>query len=74
MATEAVNRLKRRADAITVELEEMNSNAAGGKPNAPGKNIDHVGYRLSLYQELDLIDGRIAMLTGGAQVDVIGRI
>jgi len=73
MATETANLLTRRA-AIAEELADMSSITAGGKPNAPGKNIDHVGYRLSLYQELELIDGRIAMLSGGAQVDVIGRI
>ena len=73
MSTELQALLNRRRD-IATELEEMNSNAAGGKPDAAGKNVGHVAYRLSLLQERIMLNQEIAVLSGGAQVDVIGRI
>ena len=73
MASDLTNLQSRRTE-IFEELKKMSPDTAGGKPNAPGKNADHVGYRMSLYAELREIAQQMAILTGGSQVDVYGRI
>lgn len=56
-----LDNLKTRRTAIASELAALTSTAAGGLPNASGEglNIDHMGYRLSLYKELDEINALI---------------
>jgi len=52
--------LKTRRDAITAELAALSSTAAGGKPNASGGDqVDHVGYKKGLYEELRQINAAI---------------
>jgi hypothetical protein len=77
MATVAELLIVRR-DAIVDELTAMSSTAAGGLPNASGGgdklHIDHVGYRMSLYQELEQIEKRLLALEGTTIIETIGEI
>lgn len=56
-----ITNLKTRRAAICTEIAALDSTVAGGKPNANGEGggIDHVGYKKSLYEELDMISARI---------------
>jgi hypothetical protein len=38
----------------------LSSSTAGGKPNSSQGGIDHVGYKNSLYEELDMITKQLA--------------
>ena len=83
MATALENLITRR-DAIAAELAALGTASAGltqsyssssdidpgGLPNTtgPGTNIDHVGYKMSLYQELNEINKLIAALAGGFDI------
>lgn len=62
-----ISQLKQRRDAIIAELAALDSTKAGGKPNVSGAgvNVDHVGYKRALYEELELIDKRLATLDIG---------
>lgn len=77
MATAAEQLLTRR-DAILAELAAMSSSSAGGLPNATGGgdkvNIDHVGYRRSLYEELRMIEEQLRAYEGTTFVDTIGEV
>ncbi|MGE5192810.1 MAG: hypothetical protein ACM3U2_09925 [Deltaproteobacteria bacterium] len=63
--TDLENLLTRRSNVIA-ELAAMNSSASGGKPSytIDGQAVDHVAYRKSLYEELDLLNRQIAILQG----------
>lgn len=52
----------------------MGPTKAGGKPNAsgPGVNVDHVGYRRSLYQELKDVEHQIRLLDGPYELETRG--
>lgn len=65
MASDLDNLQARRA-AITAELAAMTSTSMGGKIDfsVDGQSESHVAYRLSLYQELELIDKQIASAEG----------
>lgn len=64
--TDLLANLKARREQIGVELAELTKTAIGGKPNAGSANqVDHVGWRLSLYKELEEIDRQIARYEGG---------
>ena len=69
MPTDLEN-LKTRRTAIYTELSELDATRAGGKPNAggSGNTIDHVGYKRSLYDELDRINAQIAAAEGPWEV------
>lgn len=41
-----------RQTAIGVELAELTSSAAGGKPDASKSGVQHVAYKDGLYREL----------------------
>ena len=63
MAT-LIENLKTRKKAIGVILADMSATTAGGIPNytAPnGQSFDHVGYRTSLYAELQSINQQLAL-------------
>ena len=62
-----ISQLKQRRDAIIAELAALDSTKAGGKPNVSGAgvNVDHIGYKRSLYEELDAIDKRLVRLDVG---------
>lgn len=67
MSSSLLANLKLRREQIGVELAALDKRTIGGKPNAGGSNqSDHVQWRLSLYQELEAIDGQIARYEGGA--------
>ena len=69
MATTDLTYLKARRSAILLELSNMSATEAGGLPNHSGKaNVDHVGYRLSLYRELEHISKLIDQICGGWEV------
>lgn len=65
MATDISNLLTRRSN-ILAELAALTSTASGGKPTytIDGQTVDHVGYRTSLYQELQFINEQIAIAEG----------
>lgn len=77
MATPA-ELLTQRRDAILAELASMSSTSAGGLPNATGGgdkvNIDHVGYRKSLYEELRMIDEQLRSFEGATIIETIGEV
>ncbi len=54
--------LKTRRTAVAAELAALSSTSPGGKPtySKEGQSVDHVGYRRSLYEELDKLDELIA--------------
>lgn len=67
MATVLQN-LQTRLAAIAAELAAMSPTAAGGKPDAGKSGIGHVAYRLSLLQEMDMLQKQIdheALNSGG---------
>jgi hypothetical protein len=74
MATDLEN-LQARKAAILAELAALDTTKAGGLPNAsgPGVNVDHVGYRDSLYRELEKIDQLIAAAEGPFEVEMRGE-
>ena len=71
-----------RRDAIAVELAQMSTSKAGGKPNvqpnnnADGVNVDHMAYRLSLLKELAYLNNMIekAQATALAAAGNVGII
>ncbi len=69
MATTAtlLAQLKQRRDAVIAELSAIDSTKAGGKPNVSGAgvNVDHVGYKRALYEELDALEKQINRLDVG---------
>ncbi len=67
MATFLEN-LTARRNAIAAELAALTATTAGGKPNASATGIDHVGYKMGLYRELEEIEKRIAA-AGGSITD-----
>lgn len=69
MATNAANLalLKGRRDAVIAELNALSASRAGGKPNVmgPGVNVDHQGYKKSLYDELRELNAQISRFGAG---------
>lgn len=64
--TDLLANLRLRREQIGVELAALTKATIGGKPNASSSNqVDHVQWRLSLYQELEAIDAQIAKYEGG---------
>lgn len=61
--------LQQRKATILQRLASLDG-GAGDKPNASldGESVDHVGYRRSLYEELDLINKQIATAEGPWEV------
>ncbi len=70
MTSEELNQLKTRRAAITAEISQLNQSTAGGKPSytIDGQSVDHVGYRKSLYDELDRINQAISALSGSIEL------
>lgn len=66
MASANVTALKARRTAIINELNALDSTKAGGNPNTSGAgiNVDHVGYKRSLYEELREINQLLRQLDG----------
>lgn len=62
-----VANLQTRRATVAAQLAAMTSTSVGGKPNASGTdvNVDHVGYRQSLLQELADINAQLAILDPG---------
>ena len=67
MASDLEN-LKTRRSAIIAELAGLTSTSPGGRVNqtAMGRSLDHVGYRMSLLQELKDINALIATADDGS--------
>lgn len=64
-----------RRDAIGAELAALATTKAGGKPNAAGTNqVDHVGYKDSLYRELRELNEQIATAQGPVEVVTYGIV
>lgn len=64
MATRAEN-IETRLDAIAAELAAMSASMAGGLPNnSEAGNIDHVGYRMSLLNEMAALRQELAAAEG----------
>jgi hypothetical protein len=63
--TDLDNLLLRRSNIIA-ELAAMNPAASGGKPSysIDGQQVDHVAYRRSLYEELEMLNRQISVLQG----------
>ncbi|MBT7069660.1 MAG: hypothetical protein HN975_02065 [Anaerolineae bacterium] len=63
-----ITNLKTRRLAISVELAAMGITKAGGLPNraSEGINVDHVGYRKSLWEEMMALDDLITQLESEA--------
>ena len=71
---EQIQDLKNRRNIITVQLSNMSPTDLGGKPNSsgPGANVENVRYRLSLYQELQMIREQIVFLEGPVEIEHLG--
>jgi len=68
--------LQTRKSAILAELAALSSSAAGGRPNINGGGmgvVDHTGYRLSLYKELEELNKMIDIASGPWEVPLEGR-
>ena len=65
MPSDLQNLLARKA-AITAELASLSSTANGGKPSysIDGQHVRHTEYKLSLYEELKMIDQLIVAAEG----------
>ena len=67
--------LEARRDAVAAELAAMSTSKAGGLPNvqgqrgADGVNVDHVGWRKSLLDELAMLDKLIEKAKAKALYD-----
>lgn len=70
MPTDYENLLARKS-AIISQLAGMTASSAGGKPNysIDGQSVDHVGFRKSLYEELESINRLIAAAEGPWEVE-----
>jgi hypothetical protein len=66
MATRAEN-IETRLDAIAAELAAMDATKAGGLPDAPG-GIGHVEYRMSLVNEMKMLNAELSRLDGAWEV------
>lgn len=62
-----ITRLEERRTTVILELNSLSVTAAGGTPNTSGIGavVDMVGYKKSLYEELQSIS---EMLSSGAAV------
>jgi hypothetical protein len=71
MATRAEN-IETRLDNIAAELAAMDATEAGGLPNAMTgggiASVDHVGYRLSLIEEMRGLVAELSRLEGAWEV------
>lgn len=75
MADDLTNLLTRRSNILN-ELAALSSSTPGGKPNVQGGGagtVDHVGYKKSLYEELELLNRQIDMIQGPWEVPLEGR-
>ncbi len=63
-----LGQLETRRDAILVELAGLDATRAGGLPNSTLGEVDHVGYRKSLYDELEAINRLIAAAEGPFEI------
>lgn len=65
-----IDDLKDRRDTVAAEIKALATTTAGGLPNASGQgsNVDHVGYKKSLYDELKMLDEVIATEEGGWEI------
>jgi len=73
MASDIDNLLTRRTN-ILAELAALNSTKPGGKPSysTDGQAVDHVKYKLSLYEELKSLNETIAAISGPFEIESVG--
>ena len=73
MASDLDNLLTRRTN-ILAELAALDSTKPGGKPSysTDGQAVDHVKYKMSLYEELKSINETIAAISGPFEVESVG--
>lgn len=67
--------LKDRRDALLAELAGWTpGTSVGDKPNSsgPGTNVDHVGYRLSRWRELQEVEELVLKYEGPVEVTHYG--
>jgi len=69
MASDLDNLLTRRS-TLLAELAAIGPGTSGGKPtySIDGQSVDHTAYRMSLYQELELLERQIATRNGPFEV------
>jgi hypothetical protein len=71
-----LSNLQTRRSAILAELAALDSTKAGGKPSysADGQAVDHVKYKMSLYEELKQINELLASpaLAGPWEIESVG--
>jgi hypothetical protein len=60
--------LKARRDTVLAELAAMDATKAGGKPDSVVGGIEHTAYRMSLYDELERIEGKLSSYDGPFEV------
>ena len=68
--SDVVTKLKARRDSILDELAAMSSSTAGGKPDSTQGGIQHVDYKLSLYEELKGLNEQIRQFSDPFEVIV----
>lgn len=67
--------LETRRDAVAAQIAAISTSKAGGLPNvlqarnADGVNVDHQGYKASLYAELKRLDDLIGKAKQDASAD-----
>ena len=68
--------LLNRRSAIYTQLNNLASGSVGFGANTTGEgvNVDQVGYRLSLYKELDYINNQISLVGGPYRFETRGSI
>ena len=71
-----LDNLRTRRDQVCQRLADLDRDAAAGsKPNVKmadgGTTVDHVGFRKSLYEELDQLDKLIEKLSSQAMALVV---
>ncbi len=69
MASDLDNLIARRS-AVYAELAALTPAANGGKPtySIDGQSVDHVGYRKSLLEEIQILNALIAAAQGPFEV------
>lgn len=74
MATDLENLMTRRSNVLA-ELAALSGSASGGKPSysLDGQQVDHTGYRRSLYDELEAIERQLTALQGPFEMRSQGK-
>jgi hypothetical protein len=71
---EQLTRLMQRRDWILNKLAGLDETKVGGKADSggAGSTVGHVSFRMSLYNELNMINSEIVRLEGPVEVEHLG--